>query len=417
VYYIYNASMNESIPGIGAGAECRPQALSHIRVLELGQLIAGPYCAKLLADFGAQVIKVEPPDGDPLRSWRLQRDGTSLWWQIQSRNKKSIVLDLRTDQGREVARQLACESDVLIENFKPGTLESWGLGWKELSELNPRLVMLRVSGYGQYGPYRDLPGFGAMAEAMGGLRHLTGEPGRLPVRTGLAIGDTAAALYGAVGVLIALYHRDLNGGRGQAIDVALYESVYSLTDSLISEYRTFGTVRGPAGSSLPGVAPTNAYRCVDGIAIIAGNGDSIFKRLMRLIGREDLAIDPQLGSNEGRARRAEELDDAISAWSMKLSLDQALKELAAAKVPASRIYTAKDISEDPHYQARAMFETIRTEEGSTLDIPGIVPKLSLTPGAHRAAAPKLGQHTREILSTLGCSDSTIAGLLTKTGGA
>jgi formyl-CoA transferase len=390
------------------------QALCGVRVIELGQLIAGPFCGKLLADFGAEVIKIEPPGlGDPLRKWRMQRDGTSLWWQIQSRNKRSVAIDLRTLDGQNLVRSLIADADVLIENFKPGTLESWGLDWPALSAANPGLIMLRVSGFGQNGPYKDKPGFGVVAEAMGGLRHLTGEPGQIPVRTGVAMGDTLAALHGVMGVLLALYHRDTNGGLGQVIDVALYESVFNCMDSLLPEYTTFGAIRAPAGSSLPGVAPTNAYQCEDGILLIAGNGDSIFKRLMRLIAREDLADDAELAGNEGRVRRATELDTAISEWSSGLSLSEALEQLDFIGVPASRIYTAKDIAEDPHYRARGMIEHIRTEDGFEMDIPGVVPKLSVTPGGHRFPAPQLGADTAQVLRAVGLSEAELAALKAK----
>jgi crotonobetainyl-CoA:carnitine CoA-transferase CaiB-like acyl-CoA transferase len=284
-----------------------PLALQGVRVLELGQLIAGPFAAKTLGDFGADVIKVEPPgSGDPLRTWRLLRNGTSVWWEVQSRNKRSVCLDLRTPEGQDVVRRLATEADVLIENFKPGTLEQWGLGWETLHALNPRLVMLRLSGYGQTGPYAGKPGFGILGEAMGGLRHLTGEPGRVPVRTGVSIGDSIAALHGVIGVLLALYHRAAHGGQGQMVDVALYESVFNLMESLLPEYDAFGVVRERAGSALPGIAPSNAYRCKDGAyVLIGGNGDSIYKRLMHAIDRDDLGLDPDLTHNEGRARRAD----------------------------------------------------------------------------------------------------------------
>ncbi len=290
-------------------------ALAGVRVIEMGQLIAGPFCGRMLGEFGADVIKIEPPGaGDPLRNWRLLRNGTSVWWQVQSRNKRSIALDLRAPEGQDIARRLVADADVLIENFRPGTLEKWGMGWDELSKLNPGLVMLRISGYGQTGPYRDLPGFGAIGEAMGGLRHLTGEPGRVPVRTGVSIGDSLAALHGVIGVMIALYHRKVNGGAGQVIDVALHEAVFNMMESLIPEYSAFGAVREAAGSALPGIAPSNAYACADGYVLIAGNGDSIFKRLMEAIGRGDLGNAPDLADNAGRVARVAEIDAAIEAW-------------------------------------------------------------------------------------------------------
>jgi formyl-CoA transferase len=388
--------------------------LAGIKVLELGQLIAGPFAGKMLADFGAEVIKVEPPGaGDPLRKWRMLKNGTSVWWQVQSRNKRSIALDLRAAEGQAIARQLAAEADVLIENFKPGTLEGWGLGYAELAKTNPGLVMLRISGYGQDGPYADRPGFGVIAEAMGGLRHLSGEPGRLPVRVGVSIGDTLAAFHGVIGVLLALYHRKATGAPGQVIDVALYEAVFNCMESLLPEYSAFGAVREPAGSALPGIAPSNAYRCADGAVLIGGNGDSIYRRLMDLIERPDLRDAPDLQSNDGRAKRSAELDAAIGAWTASRPLDLVLEGLNRARVPAGRIYTAKDIAEDPHYRARGMIERITTPEGYALDVPGIVPRLSATPGRLTRAAPALGEHTAEVLRELGVSDAAIAELQAK----
>ena len=269
------------------------QILAGIRVLELGQLIAGPFAAKTLADFGAQVVKIEPPgQGDPLRKWRLLHEGTSVWWEAQSRNKQSVCVDLRQPEGQDIVRLLAREADVLIENFRPGTLEKWGLSWEALHALNPRLIMLRVSGYGQTGPKAREPGFAAIGEAMAGLRYLNGEPGRAPVRAGLSLGDTIAGLHGALGVLLALYQRDARGGQGQVIDAALYESLFNLSESLLPEYSVFGAVREPAGAALPGIAPSNAYPCRDGYVLIAGNGDAIYVRLMARIGRDDLGRDP-----------------------------------------------------------------------------------------------------------------------------
>ena len=391
-----------------------PGALQGLRVVEMGQLIAGPFAAKTLADFGADVIKIEPPGaGDPLRNWRMIQDGTSVWWQVQSRNKRSIALDLRNPEGQEIARQLIAQADVLIENFRPGTLEGWGMDYETLSKANPGLVMLRISGYGQTGPYRDLPGFGAIGEAMGGLRHLTGEPDRVPVRCGISIGDTLAALHGTIGVLTALYHRKVNGGQGQVIDVALNEAVFNVMESLVPEYSAFGAVREPAGSALPGIAPSNAYRCLDGVVLIAGNGDSIFKRLMTVIAREDLGNDPQLANNAGRVARVQELDAAIEAWTHSRSVSEVLAALGEASVPAGRVYTAKDIVEDPHYRARDMILTQKTRDGHEIEVPGIVPKLMGTPGQVRSAAPKLGDDTDAVLAELGMNPETIATLRDK----
>ena len=392
-----------------------PQALQGLKVVEMGQLIAGPFAGKTLGDFGADVIKIEPPgSGDPLRNWRLIQDGTSVWWQVQSRNKRSIALDLRTPEGQDIARRLIAQADVLVENFRPGTLEGWGMSYEALSQDNPGLVMLRISGYGQTGPYRDLPGFGAIGEAMGGLRHLTGEPGRVPVRCGISIGDTLAALHGTIGVLTALYHRKVNGGRGQVIDVALHEAVFNVMESLIPEYSAFGAVREPAGSALPGIAPSNAYRCGDGaVVLVAGNGDSIFKRLMAAIGRPDLAEDPALADNAGRVRRVGEIDAAIEAWTLQHPSAEVLARLGEARVPAGRVYTARDIAEDPHYRARDMILRQTTRDGHEVDVPGIVPKLMGTPGQVRSSAPGLGDDTDAVLGELGLTAADIATLRTK----
>jgi crotonobetainyl-CoA:carnitine CoA-transferase CaiB-like acyl-CoA transferase len=374
------------------------QALHGLKVLEMGQLIAGPFAGKTLADFGADVIKIESEGtGDALRKWRLLRDGTSVWWEVQSRGKRSIALDLRSAEGQQTARALAAEADVLIENFRPGTLEAWGLGWDKLHAINPRLVMLRISGYGQSGPYRDRPGFGVLGEAMGGLRHLTAEPGRVPVRVGVSIGDTLAALHGVIGVLMALRHRDQNNGEGQVVDVALYESVFNVMESLLPEYDAFGAVREAAGSALPGIAPTNAYRCDNGeYILVAGNGDSIFRRLMQAIGRPDLRDDPELAHNDGRVKRVEELDAAIGAWTAQRSPDEVLRALEQASVPAGKIYTVADIAADPHYRVREMILDTVTAGGKPLKVPGIVPKLSATPGRIAHPAPTLGQHNDDI---------------------
>jgi formyl-CoA transferase len=385
--------------------------LKGVRVIEMGQLIAGPFAGKTLGDFGADVIKIEAPDGgDPLRNWRMMKEGTSVWWQVQSRNKRSLALDLRSGEGQEIARKLVAEADVLIENFRPGTLEGWGMGWDVLSQLNPGLIMLRISGYGQTGPYRDLPGFGMIGEAMGGLRHLTGEPGRVPVRCGVSIGDTLAALHGVIGILTALYHRKVNGGQGQVIDVALHEAVFNVMESLIPEYSAFGAVREPGGSALPGIAPSNAYRCRDGIVLVAGNGDSIFKRLMHAIGRPDLAEAPDLANNAGRVARVDEIDGAIGAWTAEHGVAEVLDTLGQARVPAGKVYTARDIAEDPHYRARDMIVRQATRDGYDVEVPGIVPKLMGTPGSIRSAAPHLGEDTDTVLREVGLTEEQIAAL-------
>jgi formyl-CoA transferase len=407
--------MNNATPAIPSpSSPSSPSGLSGplvgLKVVELGQLIAGPFAAKTLADFGAEVIKIETPGaGDPLRKWRLLKDGTSVWWQVQSRNKRSVALDLRQRDAQEIVRTLALEADVLIENFRPGAMEDWGLGPDALLALNPRLIMLRISGYGQTGPYRDRPGFGVVAEAMSGLRHLTGEPGRVPVRVGVSMGDTLAALHGVIGILMALHHRNRHGV-GQVIDVALYEAVFNCMESLLPEYSAFGAVRGPAGSALPGIAPSNAYRCKDGYALIAGNGDSIFKRLMQCIGRGDLASDAGLADNTGRVARVAELDEAIGQWAQRLTVAEALAALEQAEVPAGKIYTIADIASDPHYAARGMLQEVRMEDGTRLAVPGFVPKLSATPGSHRRNAPTLGQDTDAVLREVGLSDAQISAL-------
>ena len=387
------------------------EPLSGLKVIEMGQLIAGPFAAKTLADFGADVVKIEPPKlGDPLRKWRLLKDGTSIWWQVQSRNKRSLSLDLKQTEAQEIVRALVKESDVLIENFRPGTLEGWGLDPQDLLKINPRLIVLRISGYGQTGPYRDKPGFGVVAEAMGGLRHLTAEPGRVPVRVGISIGDTLASLHGVIGILLALQERH-HSGEGQVIDIALYEAVFNCMESLLPEYSAFGEVRQAAGSALPGIAPTNAYLCADGgYVLVAGNGDSIFKRLMKLIGRDDLGNDPQLENNEGRVKRVVELDQAIGEWAKTLTTDKALEALDAVAVPAGRIYTVADIAQDPHYKARGNIETIQMHDGTKVEVPGVIPKLSRTPGSIRTLAPDIGQNTDEILRGIGLSDAQIASL-------
>ncbi len=395
-------------------AAATPSALEGVRVIEMGQLIAGPFCGKTLGDFGADIIKIEATgSGDPLRNWRLLKNGTSVWWQVQSRNKRSVALDLRQQEGQDIARRLIAEADVLIENFRPGTLEGWGMSPDELHALNPGLIILRISGYGQTGPYRDLPGFGVIGEAMGGLRHLTGEPGRVPVRVGVSIGDTLAALHGAIGVLTALYHRKANGGKGQVIDVALHEAVFNVMESLIPEYSAFGAVRDAAGSALPGIAPSNAYPCTDGWVLVAGNGDSIFKRLMAAIGRPDLADAPDLASNAGRVARVGEIDAAIGAWTATRTVQAVMEALAAARVPAGKVYTARDIAEDPHYRAREMLLRQTTRDGYEVEVPGIVPKLSATPGRIRSSAPNLGDDTYAVLAEAGLSPEQIALLRSK----
>jgi len=389
--------------------------LEGIRVIEMGSLIAGPFAAKTLADFGAEVIKIEPPEGgDPLRTWRTPAGSESVWWHVQSRNKQSVAVDLRQTEGQDLVRQLASQADVVIENFRPGTLEQWGLDYDTLSGLNPGLIMLRISGYGQTGPLRDLPGFGVIAEAMGGLRHITGMPGQPPVRPGISIGDSLSALHGVIGVLLALYHRTARAGRGQMIDVALYESVFNMMEGALSEFDRFRMIREPAGSALSGVAPTNAYPCQDGrYVLIAGNGDSIFRRLMQLIGREDLGNDARLASNPGRVDHMAMIDEAIGQWTQQRGLDEALAALADVRVPAGKAFTIEDIASNEHYQARDMLQTIKLRDGSSLKVPGVVPKLSATPGGFDGGGPALGEHTDEVLRAAGLSEATLAELRAK----
>jgi formyl-CoA transferase len=379
-------------------------ALQGLRVVELGTLVAGPFAGRLLAEFGAEVVKVEPPGGDPLRNWRIVRDGTSLWWYAQGRNKKSIVVDLRRERGREVVRRLAGRADVLIENYRPGQLEKWDLGWERLSAQNPRLVLVRISGYGQTGPYRNRPGFGSIGEAMGGIRHVTGEPGRPPVRAGISLSDSLAGLYAVIGALVALQARERTG-RGQVVDVALYEAVFGLMESLVTEYGAAGFVREPSGGALPGIAASNTYLCSDGYVVIGGNADAIFRRLMALVGRPDLAADPALADNAGRVARVAEIDAAIQAWTSRRTLDDALRGLEGAEVPAGRIYDARDIVNDVHYRARQMIE-----ERDGFLLPGIVPRLSGTPGGTRWIGPRLGEHTAEVLASVGYGDADQAAL-------
>ncbi len=379
--------------------------LAGLRVLELGQLIAGPFTTKTLGDLGAEIIKIEPPEtGDPLRQWRMLHEGTSVWWEVQSRNKQSVAIDLRLPEGQQLVKQLAARVDILVENFRPGTMENWGMSYEALAADNPGLILLRISGFGQTGPYRDQPGFGVVGEAMGGLRYLTGQPGQVPVRVGVSIGDTLAALHGTVGVLAALHERQRNGGRGQVVDIALYEAVFNCMESLLPEYSAFGAVREPAGSALPGITPSNAYPCLDGWVLVAGNGDSIFRRLMQAIGRDDLARDPRFAHNDGRSKHATEIDAAIGTWTQTLTIAQVLEALHQANVPGGRIYTVADIAEDPHYQARDMILSTETANGLKLQVPGIVPKLSRTPGGIRKRAPRLGEDTETLLRELGYDD-------------
>ncbi|WP_311064628.1 CoA transferase [Halomonas sp. DWK9] len=385
----------------------RQLPLDGLKVVELGQLIAGPFATKLLGEFGADVIKVEPPGaGDPLRKWRILEEGTSLWWHVQSRTKRSVTLDLRSQEGQDVVRRLAVEADVIVENFRPGTLEDWGLGYEALAAINPKLIMVHVSGFGQTGPYRNKPGFGVIGEAMGGLRYLTGHAGEPSVRVGVSIGDSLSALYAVIGTLLALQERQ-RSGLGQEIDVALYESVFAMMESLLPEFDATGHVREPSGSALPGITPSNAYRTREGeYVLIAGNGDSIFKRLMGVIGREDLANNPAMAHNDGRSQHASEIDTAIEAWTQTRRRDDILSALDDARVPAGYPYTAADIANDPHYLAREMIQTVTRADGRPLKVPGVLPKLSATPGRIGQGGPTLGAHTDDVLEELGIDAST-----------
>jgi formyl-CoA transferase len=390
--------------------------LAGIKVLELGTLIAGPFAARMFAEFGAEVIKVEDPaTGDPIRNWRYLHEGTSLWWYVQARNKKSIALNLKDVRAQAIARTLALEADVIIENYRPGVLERWGLGYEQLRAANPATVMVRISGYGQTGPMRDRPGFGAIGESMGGIRYVSGHPDRPPVRIGISIGDSIAALHGVIGALMALRHRDATGGRGrgegQFIDVALYEAVFNMMESTVPEFDRYGVVRERTGGALPGIVPSNTYTCGDGAAlVVAGNGDAIFKRLMNAIGRPDLADDPTLARNEGRVKRTDEIDHAIQQWCSGRSIDDALGALQAADVPVSRIYSVADMFSDAQFSARHMIEQSALPDGTPLKVPAVVPKLSATPGGTSWLGPRLGEHTEEILRRLGHDQAAIAAL-------
>ncbi|MBK5502655.1 CaiB/BaiF CoA transferase family protein [Peribacillus sp. TH14] len=376
------------------------KALEGLRVLEMGQLIAGPSASRLLGEFGAEVIKVETPEtGDPIRTWRVVENGTSLWWYVQSRNKKSITINLREAEGQRLIRELVKEIDIIIENFRPGTMEKWGLGYEELKVINPRLIMIRVSGYGQDGPYRDKAGFGSIGEALGGLRYITGYPDRPPTRVGISIGDSLSALYSVIGALMAVHHRDVNGtGEGQVIDVALYESVFSMMESTLPEFDRAGVIRERTGSKLPGITPSNTYLCSDGKYVVIGaNGDAIFKRLMNAMRRSDIAENPRFENNSKRSEHADFLDALIEEWTKSMPFDEVMAHLDEAKVPAGAIYSIEDIVNDPHYKARQMIQEVDVEELGILKMPGIVPKMSETPGTIEWAGPKLGQHTDEVL--------------------
>jgi crotonobetainyl-CoA:carnitine CoA-transferase CaiB-like acyl-CoA transferase len=399
--------------------------LAGVKVLELGTLIAGPFCSRMLAEFGADVIKVESPEiGDPIRQWRVLKDGTSLWWAVQARNKKSITLNMKDPRGQEIAKQLALDADIIIENYRPGVLEKWNLGYEQLRAENPATIMVRLSGYGQTGPMKDLPGFGAIGESMGGIRYVSGHPDRPPVRIGISIGDSLAALHGVIGAMMALRHRDVTGGRwngktgaecvagqGQMVDVALYESVFNMMESLVPEYDQAGVIRERTGGALPGIVPSNTYTTKEGgNIVIAGNGDAIFKRLMIAIGRDDMANDPDLARNDGRVPRTAEIDGAIQSWCDTQTVDSALDILKTADVPVGKIYSVRDMMDDPQFLARNMFEQHMFKDGTPIKLPAITPKLSETPGKTKWLGPDLGEHNDEVLQALGYDDVQIAQL-------
>ena len=388
--------------------------LSGIKVIEIGTLIAAPFAARMLAEFGAEVIKIEAMgQGDPLRKWRKLHEGTSLWWYLQSRNKKSLALDLKSPEGLGLIKQLLGDADVLIENLRPGGLEKLGLGWDVLHALNPKLTLVRISGYGQTGPYRDRPGFGAIGEAMGGIRYTTGNPDSPPARVGVSLGDSLASLHAVIGALMSLLRVKTGQGAGQVVDVSLVESVFNLMESLVPEYDMLGHVRERSGGALPGIAPSNTYLTADGAyVVIAGNSDPIYKRLMHTIGRADLAEAPEFAHNDGRAAKSGLLDAAITHWTSSLPIDQVLSALEAAEVPAGRIYSVADIVSDPHYQARDMLLNAQLPGGVSVKMPGIVPKLSETPGGVNWQGPTLGQHTDDILGSLGLTGADIQRLKT-----
>ena len=386
--------------------------LAGLKVIELGTLIAGPFAARICAEFGAEVIKVESPDGgDPLRKWRKLYEGTSLWWFVQARNKQSLTLNLKHPDGLAILKQLLADADILIENFRPGVLEKLGLSWDTLHALNPKLVMVRLSGFGQTGPMKDQPGFGAVGESMGGLRYITGFEDRPPVRTGISIGDSIAALWAVIGALMALRHREVNGGLGQVVDVALYEAIFAMMESMIPEFDVFGFIRERTGNIMPGITPSSIHTTADGKHVqIGANGDAIFKRFMLTIGREDLANDPQLASNDGRDSRRDELYGVIDRWVNSLPLAQVVEQLNQAEVPASRIYSAEDMLGDPQYLAREMFLKAQLPDGKDFKMPGIVPKLSDTPGSCEWVGPELGEHNAVVLQSLGYDSDAVARL-------
>lgn len=390
--------MTKSVGTKGPG---RP--LEGLRILEMGQLLAGPFASVLLGWFGAEVIKIEQPgEGDPLRTWRSVYKGTALWWYILGRNKKSVTVNLRTPEGQAIVRRLIDKVDVVVENFKPGTMEKWGLGYEDLKKINPRIIMARVSGWGQDGPYSGKPGFASVAEAVGGLRFVTGYQDSPPVRPNLSLGDTLAGLHAALGILVAIYHRDVVGsGVGQVVDVALYESVFNMMEGIVPDFDKLGVVRQREGNRLSGIVPTGTWRCSDDkYVVIGGNGNSIFRRLMTAMGRPDLASDGKLEHNNGRVAHADLIDEAIAAWTQQHSLQEVIDILEKAGVPVGPIYSVADMIDDPHFIARGLFETHSLPDGTTVKLPALAPKLSATPGETQWIGPELGAHNAEVLGKL-----------------
>ncbi|HCR0036881.1 TPA: CoA transferase [Acinetobacter baumannii] len=387
-------------------------ALEKIKVLEIGTLIAAPFATRILAEFGAEVIKIEPiGKGDPLRKWRKLHHGTSLWWYLQSRNKKSLALNLKSPEAIALIKKMIVDTDILVENMRPGALEKLGLDWETLKSINPKLTFVRISGYGQSGPYKDKPGFGAIGEAMGGIRYTTGSQDSAPARVGVSLGDSLASLHAVIGALMSIVNIKTNNGNGQIVDVSLAESVFNIMESVVPEYDLHGFIRERSGGSLPGIAPSNTYRTKDNaFVVIAGNSDPIFKRLMHVIGREDLANRPEFEHNDGRAQQSDLLDAAIESWSRQHSIDEVLQQLEQAEVPSGRFYSVADMVNDPHFNARDMLLSTELPDGQVVKMPGIVPKLSETPGQVKWRGPELGEHTESVLKQYGYQAEEIESL-------
>jgi crotonobetainyl-CoA:carnitine CoA-transferase CaiB-like acyl-CoA transferase len=388
--------------------------LQGLRVIELGQLLAGPFAGCMLGYFGAEVIKIEPPGGDPIRNWREMKDGTSLWWRSLARNKKCISLDLKTEEGRDLVKQLLTTADIVIENFRPGVMENWGLGPESLRRENPRLIYARISGYGQSGPYAKKPGFASACEGISGFRYLNGYPDEAPVRPNLSLGDTVSGLHAVIGIMMALRARDQQSGEqlgeGQVVDVALYESMFNLLEAVIPEYHAADIIRQPSGTTVTGIVPTNTYKCADGkYLVIGGNGDSIFMRLMQAVGREDMSENEAYATNAGRVRYERDIDAVLKAWCADHKLEDAVNILESKRVPCGPVYNAEDMMNDPHFNERGLFEQVEIN-GEPLKIPAILPKLKETPGSTEWPGPDLGSHTDEVLATLGLDTQKIADL-------